>query len=314
MPGGIGIFIGKTQNMRKIYLSIVALFFLVHMAQATVHVIQVSNFMYTPSDLAVSCGDTVRFQWITGTHPTTSESGLWTTFTLSAAMPTFDVVIAAAGTYPYYCEFHGGAGGIGMSGTITATCAPPVCNTPTGVAAINITSNSAKIKWDAVAGATKYQIYYRVSGVATWSKANTTSLSKKLTGLSPSTTYQYKVKTICGLTSSAFSSIQTFTTMAFTDEGPDQKTMEGHDMHEPMLGVYPNPSDGTFQVVMDHVHVEQVTIRVYDISGKLLLEQNGAVADMGVVQQVKLPAGFKGNAVVKVQAGDKYYTKDILVQ
>lgn len=302
--------------MKKLFTILAALLCGMTVSKATVHLIQVSNFVYTPNTLTAACGDTIRFQWVSGTHPTTSETGLWATFTLSAAMPTFDVVIAAAGTYPYFCEFHGGAGGVGMAGTIIVSCAPPTCNTPTGIAAINITSTTAKIKWDAVAGATKYQIQYRPSGVASWTKTNTTNLSKKLIGLTPSTTYQYKVKAICGATSSPFSTIQTFTTLAFMGEETDHKQDGGHDMsmHEPMLGIYPNPSQGAFQLVMDHVHVDAVTIRVYDMTGRLILEQNGKVVNMGVIEQIQLPEGFAGNAVVKVTAGNKDYTKDVLVQ
>jgi hypothetical protein len=56
------------------------------------------------------------------------------------------------GTYPYYCEVHGGAGGVGMHGTIivqaastntpapTNTSAPGATNTPTRTATRTSTS------------------------------------------------------------------------------------------------------------------------------------------------------------------------------
>jgi len=36
--------------------------------------------------------------------------------------------------------------------------------------------------------------------------------------------------------------------------------------------------------------------------------------DMDFVENIKLPDGFKGNAIVKVTVNGKDYTKDILVQ
>lgn len=37
------------------------------------------------------------------------------------AAQSFTHVFAAAGSFPYYCKYHGGPGGAGMSGTITVT-------------------------------------------------------------------------------------------------------------------------------------------------------------------------------------------------
>ncbi len=300
--------------MKKSCILILLIVMITSSLRATIYTINVSNYVYTPNALSVSCGDTVRFHWITGTHPTVSETGTWVTFTLSAAMVNKDIVFATAGTYPYYCDFHGGAGGVGMAGSITVTCAPPTCAKPTGVTASMITSTSARISWTAVAGATKYQVQYRPSGVVTWSKANTTGTFKNLAGLTPATTYQYRVKTICGATNSGFTTIQTFTTLAFTDDAGNQKTTADTEVHMTMMGVYPNPNNGTFQVVMEHVHQDDVVIQVYDLMGKLLIEKPATVSGMGVIEDITLPAGFKGTAIVKVNVLGKDYTKDIFIQ
>lgn len=301
--------------MKKIYLLIVICFSLIGSIHATIHVINVSNFVFTPNALTVNCNDTIQFHRVNGTHPVISETATWTTFTMSGALVNQNVVIATAGTYPYYCDFHGAAGGVGMAGTITVTCAPPTCNTPTGVSSSMITSTSAKISWSAVAGATKYQIQYRPVGAPSWLKKNATTTSKNLTGLTPSTTYQYKVKTICAAGNSPFSITQTFTTTALVGEGDDTKTApEMHEEHVTQLGVYPNPNSGEFQVVMMHVHEENVKVQVYDMTGRLILEQGVTLMDMDFVENIRLPENFKGNAIIKVTVNGKDYTKDILVQ
>ena len=301
--------------MKKFNLLLLLCICFIGNAIATVHIINVSNFVFTPNALTVNCNDTIQFHRVNGTHPVISETGTWATFTMSGALINQNIVIATAGTYPYYCDFHGGAGGIGMAGTITVTCAPPTCNTPTGVSSSLITSTSAKISWSPVVGATKYQIQYRAVGAPTWLKKNATTTSKTLTGLTPSTTYQYKVKTICAAGSSPFSITQTFSTTALVgDEDNNKENISSHEEHVTQLGVYPNPNNGEFQVVMMHVHQDDVKIQIYDMTGRLLLEQPATIMDMDFVENIKIPAGFKGNAIVKVTVNGKDYTKDIVVQ
>lgn len=300
--------------MKKILLLLTVGLALSGTMRATVHIINVSNFIFSPNALTVSCNDTIRFHWINGTHPVVSETAAWATFTMSAALLNKDIVLTTAGTYAYYCDFHGGVGGTGMAGSITVTCAPPTCATPTGVTHSMVTSTTARISWTAVAGATKYQIQYRVAGTPTWLKKNSLTTVKKLIDLTPATTYQYKVKTICATGSSAFSAIQTFTTLAFAGDEGDTKQEPVAEEHITQMGVYPNPNAGEFQVVMMHVHEDDVMVQVYDMTGKLLLEQKANLMGMDFVENIKLPEGFKGNAIVKVTVGGKDYTKDILVQ
>ncbi len=300
----------KYHFMRKL-ITLCTLLLVLTQVHATIHIINVSNFVFTPNSLTVNCNDTIRFHRVSGTHPVVSETAAWTTFTMNGALINKDVVLATAGTYAYYCDFHGGAGGLGMSGSITVSCAPPTCNTPTGVTATNITATSAKITWTAVVGATKYQVQYRAVGAPAWTKVNATSNFKNIPGLTASTTYQYKVKTVCGAMSSAFSPTQTFTTLTMKGEVPEAPAEE---VHITQMGVYPNPNTGEFQLVMEHVHQDDVIVQVYDLTGKLIYEKAITVEGMDFVEDIKLPDGFKGNAVVKVNVEGKDYIKDIIVQ
>ena len=94
------------------------------------------------------------------------------------------------------------------------TGTPPTCDVPTGMAASNITYNSATISWTAVSNAVSYDVQYRPSGTTTWSSANTTTASINLTGLTEQTTYEYQVRTNCSFGSSNWSATNTFTTTA----------------------------------------------------------------------------------------------------
>lgn len=283
------------------------------LSKATVHIITVQSYEYTPNSLSINCGDTVRFSWINGAHPTRSETGAWSTFILDDVTPTIDIILPGAGSYPYYCEFHGAAGGIGMSGVINVSCVPPSCNTPSGLTANNITTTSARVSWIAVPGATKYQIQFRPVGAPTWSKTSATATFKKLSGLSTGTNYEYKVKTICGALSSPFTATQNFTTLGLTGEIDAKEEPMGNG-HNTQMGIYPNPSPGEFKLVLEHVHQEEVLVQIFDMTGQLLLEKNIPVTNMFIVATISMPEGFKGNALVKVNVGGKDFTQNLLIQ
>jgi hypothetical protein len=92
------------------------------------------------------------------------------------------------------------------------TCGTGGCSTPTGLAASNVTTNSANISWNSVSGANSYDLQYRISGASTWTTVNTSNTSYTLTGLSPSTTYNTRVRANCTGQSSSYTSIVNFTT------------------------------------------------------------------------------------------------------
>ena len=288
--------------MKKFYL-LIAITFLILRSYATIHVITVQNFSFSPSSLTVNCNDTIRFSWISGSHPVTSETGAWTVFTMSASLTVQDIVLTTAGSYPYYCALHGGPGGVGMSGTITVTCEPPACPTPTGLTASNITSTSAKIKWDVMSGATKYQIQYRPSGTMAWLKKNSTTNSKNISMLTPSTMYQYRVKTVCETSSSPFTSIKSFTTLAGRLANPGLT-----------MGIYPNPNDGKFQVVLDQLEEGNVTIDVFDLDGKRIYTEQFVNASEGVIHYITIPDGFNGIALVRVTNDNRTISRLITVE
>ncbi len=92
------------------------------------HLVEVLDFEFLPKDLTVTVGDTIEFFW-TGAIPHTSTSDAtsgidsWDSGLLGQGA-AFEVSIHQAGQHPYYCIPHGGPGGIGMAGMITAL---PAC-------------------------------------------------------------------------------------------------------------------------------------------------------------------------------------------
>jgi hypothetical protein len=89
------------------------------------------------------------------------------------------------------------------------------CGVASGLSASNITASSATLDWSDVSAAANYNIRYRKTGTITWTNTTSTTSLLAVSGLTPSTTYEFQVQTVCsGGTSSAFSSSATFTTLA----------------------------------------------------------------------------------------------------
>ena len=95
-----------------------------------------------------------------------------------------------------------------FSDMVTTGCEPPA-----GLVASKITSNSAHISWDPMAGALSYSLQYRKLGSTRWKTKAASTTSVRLTKLSPNTSYEYQVATVCADETSPYSDIQVFTTL-----------------------------------------------------------------------------------------------------
>ena len=85
----------------------------------SLHTVELSNFQFSPENLTIEVGDTVRWTNVNGTHNVVADDNSFTSGSAAPAPWTFEHVFTATGNNPYYCEPHGGPGGSGMSGVIT---------------------------------------------------------------------------------------------------------------------------------------------------------------------------------------------------
>lgn len=86
------------------------------------HVITFSAnaFQYSPADITIFTGDEVEWSGLFGSHPLASDDNLWPVVSTG---DTFRFTFTQPGIYRYYCQFHGGPGGIGMSGVVRVAVA-----------------------------------------------------------------------------------------------------------------------------------------------------------------------------------------------
>jgi plastocyanin len=121
------------------------------MAQSTV-TIQVGpggSNTYSPANVTVAVGDTIKFVWVSGFHPTQSND--LTTIPLvnmdgtGGVNSIYKIKMLTAGSFPYVCTAHGG-----MGGTITVN-APFV---PTNTIAFSGTGALTSNNWSTHSGTT----------------------------------------------------------------------------------------------------------------------------------------------------------------
>lgn len=186
--------------------------------------------------------------------------------------------------------------------TVVLTVVPFPCNTPDGVVVSNITTNSSKISWVTVPGATQYNIWYRKVGEPAWTKKNVTANFKTLTGLLPASTYQYKVRTKCTDEYSDFTPINSFTTL------PLKTAVTSN---TPTFLAYPNPSSGNFNISVDGI-TKDFELNMYNIAGQIIWTSHFSNMDEQIEVQVnELPVGFY---TIVLTSAEAVITQKICIQ
>jgi plastocyanin len=92
----------------------------------TTHDVSVANFSFTPAQLTIKVGDTVKWTNNGGSHSVVADDNSFTSGAVSSSAWVFEHTFNSAGSNPYYCGQHGGPGGVGMSGVITVEAATDV--------------------------------------------------------------------------------------------------------------------------------------------------------------------------------------------
>lgn len=139
------------------------------------------------------------------------------------------------------------------------TAADPCTTAPTGLFADHITPVKVTLHWSSETSAIKYKVQYRPAGTLSWTSVNSVTNSKKLNGLSPATTYEWRVLSVCP-PNSPWSLIQTFTTLPMR---------QGESVSDVLI--YPNPAHEIIYIVGN---TEDMPLYIMDISGKIVSSGN----------------------------------------
>ena len=134
--------------------------------------------IYSPANLTIRQGDVVVFTWVSGVHPTVSDSSpaAWSLFVPSSSASTTRITNLPVGVYPYHCTSHAG-----MVGSITVTAATATLDPNLAAATLNVYPNPSHgqvtVKLDQKAGQS-YQL--RLSNII-GQEVRTVALKPELT-------------------------------------------------------------------------------------------------------------------------------------
>lgn len=87
------------------------------------------------------------------------------------------------------------------------------CGTPSGLSSSSVSASSATLGWQAVSGATSYNVRYKATSSTTWLNTTAASNTKSVTGLLASTQYEFQVQAVCS-SAGLYSASAYFTTGA----------------------------------------------------------------------------------------------------
>jgi len=231
-------------------------------AQVT-HIVEVSNFQFTPASITIESGDMVTFMNVSGFHNANGSTDIFpgnpasfTTGIAASAPWTESVVFTVEGTYTYLCDIHPN-----MVGTVIVNSSEPPCEDPypavTGLVS-QIQGDDILLSWDPIAGSIGCQI--RIG------PKNGETLGTRIIGgnnvsqflipgqfLNPGTSYDWEVR--CGCSQSPIVA------------GP----WSSSDFVMPAgaaVSSYPNPTSDVSNVTFNVNGEGYTTLEVYDMSGR----------------------------------------------
>lgn len=141
------------------------------------------------------------------------------------------------------------------------------CPTPANGTLIAVGTNDATVTWTSVAGATRYNVRYRIVGSINWISRNSTASTLTLAGLDANRIYEWQIRSQCSGTFSPFSGSRIFSTSGSRLSGTATSgVLEA--------GVYPNPTNGQFTLTFSTDVTQSTQIRVTDLTGRPVIEKN----------------------------------------
>src|SRR5205085_352398 len=150
--------------------------------------------------------------------------------------------------------------------------------------------------WAKVSCGAGYMVQYKVSTSTTWitqtAITNPSTSSYQLSGLTPGTTYNYRVITKCatGLYSSS-SNTKSFTTLPFRLDGLANDEDENN---SEQISIAPNPVSDKLQISFD-AEVTNADLKIINITGEVILAKTFAAVDGTFDEQVDVssfPSGI----------------------
>lgn len=137
-------------------------------------------------------------------------SGTWTTDISSTNFLNISLLTPSS-NYEWHVQTVCSSNQSLFSATNNFTTLTPPCGVTTDLAITAVTSTGATCNWTGVSDAISYTIQFRKIG-DTWSNTSSFTASVNLSGLTPASTYECRVQTVCQFSTAVFSTSVSFTT------------------------------------------------------------------------------------------------------
>ena len=191
------------------------------------------------------------------------------------------------------------------------TLAP--CSKPTNTNVTSITTTSATLGWDPVASATSYDVRFKLLGSPWGSWVYTYGITTNQldqTGLASGTWYHWQVRAVCGSSSnmSGFTSYNTFTTLS------GNRLIGGDTDLAVNLNIYPNPTEGIFNISFVSEEIDNFEISVIDAFGKIILKDKKQEFIGEFTSKIDLSQYPKGMYMIQIRTKDSFVSKRLILQ
>jgi hypothetical protein len=188
------------------------------------------------------------------------------------------------------------------------------CTKPTNPDENNISVTTADLIWDVIpAGSWGYRLMYLKVGAA-WNTKVVDTVNTNMynaIGLDANTTYRWRVQGICdqsGLNNSNFTSFQYFTTLS------SNRITAGDTELINNLNIYPNPTDGVFNISFISEEIDNFEITIIDSFGKTVAKEERQNFVGEYTKQVDLSEYSRGIYMVQIKTEDSFVSKRIVLQ
>jgi hypothetical protein len=169
-----------------------------------------------------------------------------------------------------------------FSRQITFRTTSVACPAPNKIKTSNVTTNSATVSWSNISLATGYEFAYKKASDANWTTIRIPMHFTALSGLSPATTYDMRVRSICAFnTQSEWSDVRSFETatansMIIANNNNNNNNNHAIKQAESALfdvSISPNPTTGLVTLEIGSAQEQTLDIAVVNRLGQVVLQK-----------------------------------------
>ncbi|MDH3243638.1 MAG: fibronectin type III domain-containing protein [Saprospiraceae bacterium] len=148
------------------------------------------------------------------------------------------------------------------------------CTTPSGLLVLGIQATQATLIWGSIPEAADYDVRIRPTGSSNWTNYPGVGTNLLVVfGLTPSTEYEWQVRSNCSTGSSAYSPSDLFTTTSSLRTSHHGSLISEVEVEQ---RIYPNPAHDFIEIEWQGFDVAKVQIQMFDGLGRIMASKKWA--------------------------------------